>query len=80
MRLKNFIMMAAAATFAMAACSDIDTDNTENTGGNGQQTGTEFPADAISGDVDGTWEAGSTVYVGGHITVPEGKALPSKKA
>ena len=75
MRLKNFIMMAAAATFAMAACSDIDTDNTENTGGNGQQTGTEFPADAISGDVDGTWEAGSTVYVGGHITVPEGKSL-----
>ena len=75
MRLKNFIMMAAAATFAMAACSDIDTDNTENTGGNGQQTGTEFPADAISGDVEGTWEAGSTVYVGGHITVPEGKSL-----
>ena len=75
MKIKDFIIMAAAASFAMAACSDINTENTGNNGDNGQQGGTGFPTEAISGDVDGTWEAGSTVYVGGHITVPEGKSL-----
>lgn len=37
------------------------------------------PTEEISGEVSGTWESGSTVHVGGHIVVPEGKSLTIEK-
>ena len=67
MKLKNFIMLTIAATFAIAACSKTGTEN-------GEEINTE-PTEGISGEVEGVWEANSTVYVDGHITVPEGKSL-----
>ena len=66
--------MLAASIFA--ACSET----TPETPGNDQtEEGGETPGngtdEGVSGDVSGVWEAGSTVNVTGHITVPEGESL-----
>lgn len=82
MRFKHYLYaVAILATLGMSttACDDDDNNDItavpgdDNNGGNGDSTeGANF---TVSGDVYGTWEAGSVVGVTGHITVPEGQSL-----
>ena len=63
MKTKAIFVIAAAMVFSLASCEK----NPD------QQEETE-PVEA-AGEVSGVWEAGSTVYVDGHIVVPEGESL-----
>ena len=64
MKTKAIIVIAAAAmVFSLASC-EKDPDQKEPV----------EPVEA-AGEVSGVWEAGSTVYVDGHIVVPEGESL-----
>ena len=74
MKIKNFLAMTAAAALAMASCGNLD-DEMNGNGGSEPVTDTFPDEEAISGDVSGTWEANSTVYVNGHLIVPEGSSL-----
>lgn len=58
-----FVIAAAAMVFSLASC-EKDPDQKEPV----------EPVEA-AGEVSGVWEAGSTVYVDGHIVVPEGESL-----
>ena len=58
-----FVIAAAAMVFSLASC-EKDPDRKEPV----------EPVEA-AGEVSGVWEAGSTVYVDGHIVVPEGESL-----
>lgn len=58
-----FVIVAAAMVFSLASC-EKDPDQKEPV----------EPVEA-AGEVSGVWEAGSTVYVDGHIVVPEGESL-----
>lgn len=58
-----FVIAAAAMVFSLASC-EKDPDQKEPV----------EPVEA-AGEVSGVWEAGSTVYVDGHIVVPEGENL-----
>lgn len=84
MKFKHYLyavaMMATLGTVATACDDDDDNEKTEigtggdegTGGGDGQGTGADITA---SGEVSGIWQAGSTVNVTGHITVPEGQSL-----
>ena len=64
MKTKAILVIAAAAmVFSLASC-EKDPDQKEPV----------EPVEA-AGEVSGVWEAGSTVYVDGHIVVPEGESL-----
>lgn len=67
---KKFLILAAAATIGAAACNKNSTVTPTP-----DPAPTPEPSEAISGEVSGTWEAGSTIYVGGHIRVPAGQSL-----
>ena len=75
MKLKNILMIMLAASI-FAACSET---TPETPGSDQTEEGGETPGngtdEGVSGDVSGVWEAGSTVNVTGHITVPEGESL-----
>lgn len=58
-----FVIAAVAMVFSLASC-EKDPDQKEPV----------EPVEA-AGEVSGVWEAGSTVYVDGHIVVPEGESL-----
>lgn len=74
MKIKNFLAMTAAAALAMASCGNLD-DEMNGNGGSEPVTDTFPDEEAISGDVSGIWEANSTVYVNGHLIIPEGSSL-----
>ena len=68
-----FVIAAAAMVFLSVSCE-------ENKPLEPDDNPVEEPADStqsegVSGNVSGVWEAGSTVNVTGHITVPEGESL-----
>ena len=63
MKTKAIFVIAAAMVFSLASC-EKDPDQKEPV----------EPVEA-AGEVSGVWEAGSTVYVDGHIVVPEGESL-----
>ena len=58
-----FVIAAAAMVFSLASCE--------------KDPGQKKPVEPVeaAGEVSGVWEAGSTVYVDGHIVVPEGESL-----
>ena len=58
-----FVIAAAAMVFSLASCE--------------KDPGQKEPVEPVeaAGEVSGVWEAGSTVYVDGHIVVPEGESL-----
>ena len=75
MKLKNILIITLAVSI-FAAC----TETTPETPGNDQteeggETSGNGTDEGVSGNVSGVWEAGSTVNVTGHITVPEGESL-----
>ena len=65
MKTKAIFVIAAAMVFSLASCEKNP----------GQQEETETKPVEAAGEVSGVWEAGSTVYVDGHIVVPEGESL-----
>ena len=65
MKTKAIFVIAAAMVFSLASCEKNP----------GQQEETETEPVEAAGEVSGVWEAGSTVYVDGHIVVPEGESL-----
>ena len=73
MNLKHLLVVAAAATFALMSCEKNTPVEPDENPDNGSDT--TVVTEGISGDVSGVWEAGSTVNVTGHITVPEGQSL-----
>lgn len=64
MKTKFILMLAAAAMFSFAAC----TEKPEN-------LGITEPEEGVEGEVEGVWTAGSRVEIDGHIVIPEGKSL-----
>ena len=72
---KKILFAAAAVAFlAIAASCNKTTPTPDSTPD--PEPGPDVPSvEAVSGEVSGVWEAGSTVNVNGHITVPEGESL-----
>ena len=72
---KKILFAAAAVAFlAIAASCNKTTPDPDPTPD--PEPGPDVPSvEAVSGEVSGVWEAGSTVNVDGHITVPAGKSL-----
>lgn len=71
MKFKSFL---ALAVLALAACNDEDVIN--DGGGNPDDSGSgDETEETVSGNVEGVWEANSTIKVSGHIVVPAGKSL-----
>ena len=69
-----FVIAAIAMVFCLASCGEDNKPKPEPEPIPEDSTEVE-PGGPISGNVSGVWEAGSTVYVDGHITVPEGESL-----
>ena len=65
MKTKAIFVIAAAMVFSLISCEKDP---------NQKEPESVEPVEA-AGEVSGVWEAGSTVYVDGHITVPEGESL-----
>ena len=76
MKTKAFFVIAALAmVFSMVSC---EKDNIEPEPVPNPEDSTQVVPggpETVSGNVSGVWEAGSTVYVDGHIVVPEGESL-----
>ena len=68
MKLKHYFIYAVLMAMTWTACSD---DN-DIKGNNDEEQGT---TENVSGEVEGIWEAHSTINVTGHLTVPAGKSL-----
>ena len=68
MKLKHSFIYAVLMAMTWTACSD---DN-DIKGNNDEEQGT---TENVSGEVEGIWEAHSTINVTGHLTVPAGKSL-----
>ena len=76
-----FVIAAAAMVFSIASCEKIGPDEKPD-GGDGSTTDTTAVAptpstgsDTLSGNVSGVWESGRTIFVDGHLVVPEGESL-----
>ena len=70
-----FVIAALAMVFSMVSC---EKDNIEPEPVPNPEDSTQVVPggpETVSGNVSGVWEAGSTVYVDGHIVVPEGESL-----
>ena len=70
-----FVIAALAMVFSMVSC---ERDNIEPEPVPNPEDSTQVVPggpETVSGNVSGVWEAGSTVYVDGHIVVPEGESL-----
>ena len=72
---KKFLLAAAAmAVLAIAAsCNKVTPDPDPDP--DPDPAPGPAPVETVSGEVSGTWKAGSTINVGGHIVVPEGQSL-----
>ena len=75
MNYRHLILAAAAAVMAIASCEKNQPKTPDEPGTPDDGKDTTVVTEGISGDVSGVWEAGSTVNVTGHITVPEGQSL-----
>ena len=76
-----FVIAAAAMVFSLASCEKIGPDEKPD-GGDSSATDTTAVAptpstgsDTLSGNVSGVWESGRTIFVDGHLVVPEGESL-----
>ncbi|MCE7073104.1 MULTISPECIES: right-handed parallel beta-helix repeat-containing protein [Dyadobacter] len=65
--MKNTILAAGLAIFALASCSDDDTEPTPVV--------PPVVEESVSGEVSGVWTKGGTYKITGHIQVPAGKSL-----
>ena len=77
----TFVIAAAAMVFSLASCEKIGPDEKPD-GGDGSTTDTtavtpapSTDSDTLSGNVSGVWESGRTIFVDGHLVVPEGESL-----
>ena len=67
LKMKNTILAAGLAIFALASCSDDDTEPTPVV--------PPVVEESVSGEVSGVWTKGGTYKITGHIQVPAGKSL-----
>lgn len=78
MNFKFMLVAAAAAVFAITSCeieSPVDPEDPEDENVNDIDSTWMTTSMHVEGDVAGIWETGDTVYVDGHIVVPEGDTL-----
>ncbi len=66
LKMKHTILAAGLAIFALASCSDDDTELTPLV---------PVVEESVSGEVSGVWTKGGTYKITGHIQVPAGKSL-----
>ena len=73
------VAMMATMGLATTSCSDDDENDivppTQTDDDDDKGDPTDGADMVVSGDVSGTWTAGTTVAVTDHITVPEGQSL-----
>lgn len=67
LKMKNTILAAGLAIFALASCSDDDAEPTPVVPPVVEQS--------VSGEVSGVWTKGGTYKITGHIQIPAGKSL-----
>ena len=80
MKLKYYLMafaMTAALGTTLTSCDDDETTVEGTLPGGGGDQGGNIPegAQAVAGNVSGTWARGSVIHVTGDITVPQGQSL-----